>query len=101
MAFPLMKRYYDPWLARIRNLLKATRGRPVALMVLFGLSPVNLCSEWPSDIPRPSFADVLAEALPDSFKPARQILFHQYQRPSPPAPTPQPRTIPATHQDTR
>ena len=57
MAFPLMKRYYDPWLARIRNLLKATRGRPVALMVLLGLSLVNLCSEWPSDIARPAFVD--------------------------------------------
>jgi hypothetical protein len=42
MAFPLMKRYYDPCIARIRSLLKAVQGRPVALLVLFGLSLLNL-----------------------------------------------------------
>jgi len=93
MAFPLMKRYYDPWLARIRNLLKAGRGRPVALVVLFGLSLVNLSSEWPSDIARPAFVGALDEALPDSFKTARQILFDQYQRRFPRKPTAQPVTI--------
>src|ERR1700722_5473822 len=93
MAFPLMKRYYDPWLARIRNLLKAGRGRPVALVVLFGLSLVNLSSEWPSDIHRPAFVGAMDEALPDSFKTARQILFDQYQRRFPRVPTAQPVTI--------
>src|SRR5260370_20545983 len=62
-------------------------------MVLFGLSLVNLCSEWPSDIARPAFVDVLDEALPDSFKTARQILFDQYQRRFPRVPTAQPVTI--------
>ena len=45
--------------SRIRNLLKAAQGRPVALVVLFGLSLLNLTSEWPSDIPRPAFVDTL------------------------------------------
>ncbi len=33
-----MKRYYDLWRARIKSLVKAAQGRPVALVVLFGLS---------------------------------------------------------------
>ena len=93
MAFPLMKRYYDLWLAGIRNLLKAAQGRPVALVVLFGLSLLNLSSEWPSDIARPAFVDALDEAVPDSFKTARQLLFDQYQRRFPRVPTAQPVTI--------
>ena len=88
-----MKRYFDPWHARIRNLLRAVQGRPVALVVLFGLSLLNLCSEWPSDIPRPAFVDTLDEALPDSFKTTRQILFDQYERHFPRIPTAQPVTI--------
>jgi CHASE2 domain-containing sensor protein len=88
-----MKRYFDPWVARIRKLLKAARGRPVALLVLFGLSLLNLCSEWPSDIARPAFVDALDETLPDSFKTARQILFDQYQRRFPRIPAAQPVTI--------
>ncbi|ANB77639.1 sensor protein Chase2 [Paraburkholderia phytofirmans OLGA172] len=88
-----MKRYFDPSLAQIRSLLKAARGRPVALVVLFGLSLLNLCSEWPSVIARPAFVDTLNEALPDSFKTARQILFDQYQRHFPRIPTAQPVTI--------
>ena len=74
-----MKRYYDLWLARIRNLLRAAQGRPVALLVLFGLSLINLSSEWPSNLARPAFVGSLDEALPDSFKTARQLLFDQYQ----------------------
>ncbi|CAE6772915.1 hypothetical protein R69746_03926 [Paraburkholderia aspalathi] len=93
MAFPSMKRYFDPWHARIRNLLRVAQGRPVALAVLFGLSLLNLCSEWPSDIARPAFVDTLDETLPDSFKTARQILFDQYQRHYPRVPTAQPVTI--------
>jgi adenylate cyclase len=88
-----MKRYYDLWLARIKNLLKAVQGRPVAMMVLFALSLVNLSSEWPSDIARPAFVGALDEALPDSFKTARQLLFDQYQRRFPRIPTAQPVTI--------
>ena len=92
MAFPL-KRYYDLWFARIRTLLKAAQGRPVALVMLFGLSLLNLSSEWPSDMPRPAFVGELDEALPDSFKTARQLLFDQYQRRFPRIPTAQPVTI--------
>ena len=73
--------------------MKAAQGRPVALMVLLGLSLLNLCSEWPSDIGRPAFVDSLDDALPDSFKTARQILFDQYQRRFPRSPTAQPVTI--------
>jgi adenylate cyclase len=88
-----MKRYSDLWLARIRNLLWTAQGRPMALVVLFGLSLVNLSSEWPSDIPRPALVGALDEALPDSFKTARQLLFDQYQRRFPRVPTAQPVTI--------
>jgi CHASE2 domain-containing sensor protein len=88
-----MKRYFDPWITRTRHLLKAAQGRPVALALLFGLSLLNLTSEWPSDIPRPAFVDALDAALPDSFKTARQILFDQYQRHFPRVPTAQPVTI--------
>ncbi|MGA7814997.1 CHASE2 domain-containing protein, partial [Caballeronia sp.] len=88
-----MKRYYHPWLARIRNLLKAAQGRPVALVVLFGLSLLNLSSELPSDIPRTAFVESLDNAVPDTFKTARQLLFDQYQRRFPRVPTAQPVTI--------
>ncbi|MGF6757122.1 CHASE2 domain-containing protein [Paraburkholderia sp. GAS42] len=88
-----MKRYYDPWLARIRNLLKAAQGRPVALVVLFGLSLLNLSSEWPGNIARPAFVGALDETLPDSFRTARQLLFDQYQRHFPRIPTAEPVTI--------
>src|SRR4051794_33911182 len=93
MPFPSMKRDFDPWRERIRKLLKAVQGRPVALVVLFGLSLLNLTSEWPSDIPRPTFVDTLDDALPDSFKTARQVLFDQYQRHYPRIPATQPVTI--------
>jgi adenylate cyclase len=93
MVFPSMKRYYDRWSARIRSLVRAAQGRPVALAVLFGLSFINLSSEWPSDIPRPAFVAAMDEALPDSFKTARQLLFDQYQRRFPRIPTAQPVTI--------
>ena len=88
-----MKRYYDRWVARIRSLVRAAQGRPVALVVLFGLSLINLSSEWPSDIHRPAFVGAMDEALPDSFKTARQLLFDQYQRRFPRVPTAQPVTI--------
>jgi adenylate cyclase len=88
-----MKRFYDAWIARFKALLTTAQGRPVALVVLFGLSFINLSSEWPSDIPRPSFVGSLDEALPDSFKTARQLLFDQYQRRFPRVPTAQPVTI--------
>ncbi|MEW9583475.1 CHASE2 domain-containing protein [Paraburkholderia sp. DGU8] len=88
-----MKRDYDAWRERIGKLLKAVQGRPVALVVLFGLSLLNLTSEWPSDIPRPAFVDTLDDALPDSFKTARQVLFDQYQRHYPRIPATQPVTI--------
>ncbi|WP_233856805.1 CHASE2 domain-containing protein [Paraburkholderia sp. HD33-4] len=85
-----MKRFFDLWRARIRKLLKACQGRPVALIILFGLSLLNLISEWPSDIPRPSFVDRVDETLPDTFKSARQLLFDQFQRHYPRMPATQP-----------
>jgi adenylate cyclase len=85
-----MKRFFDLWRARTRKLLKASQGRPLALMMLVGLSLLNLISEWPSDIPRPSFVNTVDETLPDSFKSARQLLFDQYQRYYPRVPATQP-----------
>jgi adenylate cyclase len=93
MAFPSMKRYCDRALARVKPLLKAAQGRPVALAVLFALSLLNLSSEWPSNLARPAFVTMLDETLPDSFKSARQLLFDQYQRHHPRVPTAQPVTI--------
>jgi adenylate cyclase len=93
MVFPLMKRDINHWRDRIRNLLLAARGRPIALVVLFALSLINLSSEWPSDLPQPAFVGALDQALPDSFKTARQLLFDQYQRRFPRIPTTQPVTI--------
>jgi CHASE2 domain-containing sensor protein len=93
MVFPSMKRVYDPWVARIRNLLRRAQGRPIAMVVLLGLSLINLSSEWPSDVRRPAFVGDLDDALPDSFKTARQLLFDQYQRRFPRIPTAQPVTI--------
>ena len=93
MAFPSMKRYYDRWGPPLRKLMKAAQGRPVALVVLFGLSLINLSSEWPSNLARPAFVVALDDTLPDSFKTARQLLFDQYQRHYPRIPTAQPVTI--------
>ncbi|CAD6545661.1 hypothetical protein LMG28140_04203 [Paraburkholderia metrosideri] len=69
------------------------QGRPMALIMLFGLSLLNLSSEWPSNLTRPAFVTTLDETLPDSFKTARQLLFDQYQRHYPRIPTAQPVTI--------
>ncbi|HZZ10780.1 MAG TPA: CHASE2 domain-containing protein, partial [Paraburkholderia sp.] len=88
-----MNRFYSAWLARGRKLVTRSQGRPMALVMLLGLSLLNLTSEWPSDIPRPAFVDAMDEALPDSFKTARQLLFDQYQRRFPRIPTAQPVTI--------
>ena len=72
------------------------QGRPMALIVLFVLSLLNLSSEWPSNVARPSFVSTLDETLPDSFKTARQLLFDQYQRHDPRLPTAQPVTATTT-----
>ncbi|MGF6772371.1 adenylate cyclase [Paraburkholderia sp. GAS199] len=88
-----MKRYYTPWLDRTRALFQAAQGRPMALAVLLGLNLINLSSEWPSDLHEPALVVWLDEALPDSFKTARQLLFDQYQRHFPRVPTTQPVTI--------
>jgi adenylate cyclase len=93
MAFAFMKRYCERLLAFIRTLLRARKGRPVALVVLFCLSLLNLCSEWPNDIARPAFVDAIDKVIPNSFGAARQILFDHYQRRFPRTPTAQPVTI--------
>jgi adenylate cyclase len=69
------------------------QGRPMALIMLFVLSLLNLSSEWPSNLARPAFVNTLDETLPDSFKTARQLLFDQYQRHYPRIPAAQPVTI--------
>ena len=95
-----MKRYFSRCLSFIKNLLKARKGRPVGLVVLFCLSFLNLLSEWPNDIPRPAFVETLDDVIPDSFKATRQLLFDQYQRRFPRTPTTQPVTIVAIDEDT-
>jgi adenylate cyclase len=88
-----MKRHCKRLLAFVKTLLRARKGRPAALAVLFGLSALNLCSEWPDDIARPALVDTVGEVLPNSFGTARQILFDHYQRRFPRIPTTQPVTI--------
>jgi len=88
-----MKRHSKRLLAFARTLLRARKGRPVALVVLFGLSLLNLCSDWPNDIVRPAFVDAIDKVAPNSFGTARRILFDHYQRRFPRIPTTQPVTI--------
>src|SRR5215469_1454303 len=85
-----MKRLSASWQTFFRKLLKAGQGRPVALAVLFGLSLLNLYSEWPGGIPRPPFFDRLNDFMPDTFGSARQLLFDHYQRRFPRVPASQP-----------
>jgi adenylate cyclase len=93
MALAFMKRHCERLLVFIKQLLRARKGRPVALVVLFCLSMLNLCSEWPNDIARPALVDTIDDVLPSSFGTARQILFDHYQRRFPRIPTTQPVTI--------
>ncbi len=95
-----MKRYCKRLLAFIRTLLRARKGRPMALVVLFSLSVLNLCSEWPNDIARPAFVTALDKIVPNSFGSARQVLFDHYQRSFPRKPTAQPVTIVAIDEKT-
>ncbi len=88
-----MKRFSERLLAFVKTLLRARQGRPVALVVLFCLSLLNLCSEWPNDIARPAFVDAIDKVVPSSFGTARRILFDHYQRRLPRIPTTQPVTI--------
>lgn len=85
-----MKRYCNAGLGFIRRLLRAHKGRPWALVVLFALLLLDLCGEWPSNVPRPAFLDGVDAVLPDTFGSARQLLFDHYQRRFPRVPTTQP-----------
>jgi adenylate cyclase len=85
-----MKRYLDTWLSFIRRMLRARKGRPWALVVLFTLVLLDLCGEWPANVPRPTFFNSFNEVLPDAFGSARQLLFDHYQRRFPRVPTTQP-----------
>ncbi|HEX3380364.1 MAG TPA: CHASE2 domain-containing protein [Paraburkholderia sp.] len=88
-----MNRYRVFWTTNIRYLMRAGKGRPWALLVLFALILLNLCNEWPGDIPRPAFIDTVEAVLPDPFGSARQLLFDHFQRWFPRIPTTQPVTI--------
>jgi adenylate cyclase len=88
-----MNRYRDRWLAFIKIVLRAGRGRPIALVVLFGLSLLNLRSEFPRNASRAALAGTLGGMVRDSFGAPRQLLFDQYQRRFPRIPTSQPVTI--------
>jgi len=88
-----MKRHSKRLFTFVRTLMRARKGRPVALVVLFSLSLLNLCSDWPNDIDRPAFVDAIDKVSPISFGTARRILFDQYQRRFPRIPASQPVTI--------
>lgn len=88
-----MKRYRDSLFTFIKNMMRARKGRPWALAVLLTFVLLDLCSEWPSNVPRPLFLNTLTDALPDTFGSARQLLFDHYQRRFPRIPTMQPVTI--------
>lgn len=88
-----MKRYSDRLLAFFKKLLRARKGRPMAVAVLFCLSLLNLCSEWPNDIAHPALVNAIDDVIPNSFGSARQLLFDHYQRRFPRIPAAQPVTI--------
>ncbi|PCE27473.1 sensor protein Chase2 [Paraburkholderia acidicola] len=85
-----MKRYLNTGLIFIRRMLRAHKGRPWALVVLFTLVLLDLCGEWPINVPRPAFLNTFNGVLPDAFGSARQLLFDHYQRRFPRVPTTQP-----------
>jgi adenylate cyclase len=85
-----MKRYLNTWLIFIRRMLRARKGRPWALVVLFTLVLLDLYGEWPTNVPRPAFLNTFNGVLPDAFGSARQLLFDHYQRHFPRVPTTQP-----------
>jgi adenylate cyclase len=88
-----MKRYHESFFSLTRTMLRAGKGRPVALVVLFGLSLLNVTSELPRNESRPAIVSSLSEMARDSFGAPRQLLFDQYQRRFPRVPTAQPVTI--------
>ena len=77
----------------VKTLLKAKKGRPVALAALLGLVLLNLISEWPHNLPQTPFLKSLGDIIPTPFKGTRQTLFDQYQRRFPRTPLSQPVTI--------
>lgn len=85
-----MKRYLNTGLIFIRSMLRARKGRPWALVVLFTLVLLDLCGEWPTNVSRPAFLNTFNGVLPDAFGSARQLLFDHYQRRFPRVPTTQP-----------
>ena len=88
-----MKLFRDSWIGFLKKLPRAYKGRPMAFAVLFGLSVVNLCSEWPHGIPRPALLDTYDNVLTDSFGRPRQLLFDHFQRWFPRVPASEPVTI--------
>jgi adenylate cyclase len=88
-----MKRYRDSWLTFLKKLPRASKGRPMAFAVLLGLTLLNLCSEWPHELPHPAFLDTFNRVFPDTFGTPRQLLFDHFQRWFPRIPTTQPVTI--------
>lgn len=73
--------------------MRAGKGRPVALVVLFALSLLNLSSEMSSKASRPTFVSTADEMIRNTFGAPRQLLFDHYQRRFPRIPTSQPVTI--------
>ncbi len=88
-----MTRHFKSLIGFMRGIVKARKGRPWAFAVLFALILVDLCSEWPANLPHSSFVETINDVLPDTFGSARQLLFDHYQRRFPRAPAAQPVTI--------
>jgi adenylate cyclase len=85
-----MKRYRDTWLTTVTGMMRAHKGRPWSLVVLFVLVLLNLVNDWPANVPRPAVLDTINAVLPDTFGSARQLLFDHYQRHFPRVPATQP-----------
>ena len=83
----------QPLLDILKNVFKARKGRPVALVLLLVLLLANLVSEWPAELPQNPWIVKAGEWLPTPFKGVRQGLFDQYQRHFPRQPESQPVTI--------
>ena len=58
--------------------MRAGKGRPVALVVLFTLSLLNLSSEVSSRTSRATFVSTVDEMIRHTFGVPRQLLFDHY-----------------------
>ncbi|RKP55834.1 CHASE2 domain-containing protein [Pararobbsia silviterrae] len=88
-----MNRLIDASLATLRTIARAGKGRPMALVVLFGLSLLNIASEMPRKDGHSETVRVFESLVLDTFAVPRELLFDHYQRRYPRIPASQPVTI--------